>query len=138
MKQSEAQTIPLRVYQTESRIMLAAPMPGLEGQDISVEIAGDRVTIHGEERGRGQHERDLTLAEWTIGPYHREMTLDEKVNASLTNATYGNGVLVLSMPKLRTGEKAEARNFVLNSMAQARGERVGHKGNAIDPVSVQK
>lgn len=134
MTQPEAQQIPLRIYQSENRVMLAAPMPGLEAGDISVGIDGDRVTIHGDERGHGQHDRDLLLTEWTIGPYHREVILSKEVNASLINATYGNGVLVLSMPKLRPGEKKTAGSFVLHDLGPARGERVGHKGNDIESV----
>jgi HSP20 family molecular chaperone IbpA len=53
--ESEAQTVPVRIYQAENQIMLAAPMPGLEAQDISVSISDKRVTIMGQERGPGQH-----------------------------------------------------------------------------------
>lgn len=134
MAQAEAQRVPLRIYQSENRVMLAAPMPGLEAEDISVAIDGDRVTIHGDERGHGQHDRDLLVTEWTFGPYHRDITLSTEVNASLVNATYGNGVLVLSMPKLKPGEKKNTGSFVLHDLRQARGERVGHKGKTIESV----
>ncbi len=33
--QSQLHTVPVRVYTTDSRIMIAAPMPGLEPDDIS-------------------------------------------------------------------------------------------------------
>ena len=68
---------------------MAAPMPGLEAGDISVNISGAAVTIRGEERGAGQHERDLLLEEWSIGPYYREVSLPQAVDGSLANATYG-------------------------------------------------
>jgi HSP20 family protein len=68
-QQQQPKTVPVRVYHIDDRIMLAAPMPGLEPEDISVAVAGTRVTIRGAERGPGQHERALLLAEWTIGPY---------------------------------------------------------------------
>jgi HSP20 family molecular chaperone IbpA len=38
-----AQALPVRVYQTADRIMLAAPMPELEPGDISVLIAKGRL-----------------------------------------------------------------------------------------------
>jgi len=34
----QLQTVPVQVYQTENRLVLAAPMPGLEPPDISVVI----------------------------------------------------------------------------------------------------
>ena len=95
----EPQTVPVRVYQTDDLIMLAAPMPGLAPEDITVKIDGDHVTIRGEQRGPRQDERDLLVVEWTIGPYFREITLPVPVSGQLTNATCGNGVLMLRLCK---------------------------------------
>jgi HSP20 family molecular chaperone IbpA len=41
----QPQTIPLQVHQANDRLVLAAPMPRLEPQDIAVIISGNRVTI---------------------------------------------------------------------------------------------
>jgi nucleotide-binding universal stress UspA family protein/HSP20 family molecular chaperone IbpA len=122
------QVLPVRVYQTEGRIMLTAPMPGLEPEDITVRIDGTRVVVHGEERGPHQREVPLVIAEWAIGPYHRELDLSEPVDGTLTNATYGNGVLVLSMPKAAARHAPASAEFRLISTASGRGERVGHVG----------
>jgi HSP20 family protein len=129
--QKESQTLPVRLYQSEERLMMAVPMPGLEAGDISVNISGDRVTIRGEERGPGQHQRDLILEEWTIGPYYCEVSLPQAVDGTLANATYGNGVLVLSMPKAKTGQAQTDANFQLEPIESTRGERVGHSGQDI-------
>ena len=79
-------------------------MPGLEPQDIAIIINGDRVTMRGASRGPRQEQPELLVSEWTIGPYYREVSLPQPVNGVLTNATYENGVLVLSMPTLEPGE----------------------------------
>jgi HSP20 family protein len=131
----ESQAVPVRVYQSDEHIMLAAPMPGLEAADISIDVLKNHVTIRGEERGPGQHQRDLVVEEWTIGPYYRKISLPQDVDGSLTNATYGNGVLVLSMPKLKAGQKGSGANFQLQPIEATRGERVGHAGKEIHPKS---
>jgi HSP20 family protein len=84
---TETQTVPVRIYQSENQLMLAAPLPGLEPDDISVTIDGDKVVIKGHERGIGQHRRDVLVEEWRIGPYHREVSLPQNVDGTLTNAT---------------------------------------------------
>jgi HSP20 family protein len=71
----QLQTIPVRVYDRDEHIILAAPMPGLEPENISIEIEGTKVTIKGEERGPRQHSADLIVDEWTIEPYYREVSL---------------------------------------------------------------
>src|SRR5262245_49114408 len=94
-----AATIPVRIYEADDRIMIAAPMPGLEPDDIDVKIAGARISIRGESRGPRQDERKLLAAEWSVGPYEREVVLPQTVDGKHSNATYDNGVLVLAMPK---------------------------------------
>jgi hypothetical protein len=60
------------------------------------------------------------------------------VHGSLTNATYGNGVLVLSMPKMKQGQPGAAVDFQLQSIDATRGERVGHTGKEIHPTTTQE
>lgn len=134
----QQQSVPVRVYQTNDCLMVAAPLPGLEPENISVTIAGDCVTIRGEERGPGQHERDLLVAEWTIGPYYREVVLPQPVNGALTNATYGNGVLVLALPKLAHEQPGTPAEFQLQAITATHGERVGHAGSAIHPTTTHE
>src|SRR4029453_14778939 len=94
------QGVPVRVYKTLDRIMLAAPMP-VSNLATSRFISEGRG--HDTRGGEGphQHEQNLLLAEWSVGPYHRMVTLPHPVNGVLTNATYSNGVLVIAMPKMR-------------------------------------
>jgi HSP20 family protein len=130
----EPQTIPVRISETDDIILLAAPMPGLEPQNISVSIADRIVRVKGEERGPRQHELDLKIAEWRIGPYFREISLDQPLNGTMTNATYGNGVLVLSIPKAKSGNGSNAE-FQLKAIEPTRGERIGYTGSEIRPAA---
>jgi HSP20 family protein len=122
------QRIPVRIHRSNDRVTLSAPMPGLAPEDISITISDASVTIRGEDHSPGQHDLDLILNEWTIGPYEREVTLPQKVRGDLANATYGNGVLVLSMPTAEPGEKVGDVSFHLQPVGPTRGERVAHAG----------
>lgn len=134
----QPQTIPVQIHQSDDRIVLAAPMPGLEPQDISVTIAADRVTVRGEYRGSRQDAPEVIVSEWTIGPYYREIVLPQPVNGPMTNATYGNGVLALSMPKLEQGTQSGYTEFQLEVVEATRGQRVGHIGSAMQPTTTQE
>jgi HSP20 family protein len=136
--QGQPNVVPVRMYTTDSRLMIAAPMPGLEPDDISVSVADAHVTIRGQERGPRQHERGLLLAEWTVGPYERQIELPQPVNGALANATYGNGVLVLALPILASGQPSVRSEFVLEVIAATRGERVGHSGRDLHPTTTQE
>lgn len=132
------QALPVRIYQSAARLMIAAPMPGLEPSDISVTIEPDRVVIHGAQRGPHQHDLELLLAEWTFGPYHREVSLAHPVQGALANATYGNGVLVLSLPKMKPGEPGVPAEIRLQPVDATRGERVGHVGRAMRALTTEE
>ena len=136
MTTTSQQTVPVQLHQAEDRLVLAAPMPGLEPQDIFVAISGSKVTIGGEYRGSRQDQPEVLVSEWTIGPYYREITLPHPVNGALTNATYGNGVLVLSMPTLAPGKQRNSTEFRLETIKSARGQRIGHTSSDIQPVEV--
>jgi HSP20 family protein len=138
MNGAAGQPIPVRVYQTTERVMLAAPMPGLAPEDILVRIEGRRVAVHGEERGPRQGDIAMAIAEWTVGPYHRELDLPEPVDGSASNATYGNGVLVLSMPKVGGGNLGTSAEFRLVTVAREHGERVGHVGREPAPSTTEQ
>jgi HSP20 family protein len=138
MSKHSKQQLPVRIYQTENQFVLACPLAGLEPGDITVTIDDRRVTIQGKERGPRQHNRDLLQAEWSIGPYYREIVLPEGVDGSLANATYGNGVLVLTIPKTKPARKPSPAQFTLEAIGLARGERVGHMGHDITPTTTKE
>jgi len=137
MAKKRMQQLQVRIYRSEKQFAIAAPLAGLEPEDISVTIEGDRVTIHGNERGPRQHQLDLIKAEWTIGPYSREIILPERVDGSLANATYGNGVLVLTLPKASNSHTTRTE-FRLKAIRPTVGEHVGHMGHDIQPTSTQE
>jgi HSP20 family protein len=129
--------VPVRIYQSGDRLMVAAPLPGLEPADIAVSVAGDTLTIHGDVRGVRQEERDLLSAEWSIGPYERELQLPQPVDGARANATYGNGVLVLALPKLTAGSAPVDAAFRLEVVDAPRGQRVGHHGHDLSPTTTE-
>jgi HSP20 family protein len=138
MTQQQPQTVPLQIHQTDKLIVLAAPMPGLEPQDIAVVVAGDKVTLRGAYRGSRQESGDLIVSEWTIGPYYREVVLPEPVHGPSTNVTYGNGVLMLAMPKMdeqRHGSYAEVHLEVIEA---TRGQHIGHTGSDIRSTTTEE
>ena len=134
MTKPTAQTVPVQLHRTDQLLVLAAPMPGLEPSDITVVIDGDQVTIDGTYRGSRQDQPEVLVSEWTMGPYHRDIVLPQCVNGELTNATYGNGVLVLAMPVLLSGTPREKTAFQLDTITGTRGQHVSHTGGNL-PVT---
>lgn len=125
--ETQQQEIPVKLYCSEDRVMVAAPMPGLEPQDIAVEIAeGEQLVLHGDLRGEFKGQKDVLADEWNPGPYHRELQLPQPVDGEMANVTYNNGVLVVILPR---AEETRPARLSLDHVGPAHGERVGHRGS---------
>jgi|SRR5579883_2016960 HSP20 family protein len=96
----KVQQVPLKVYRAATgRLTVAAPMAGLEPEDIVIEITADgRLFLDGKVRGTLKDVKELLLDEWSVGAYYRDYTLPDPVDGSQAAATYGNGVLVVTFP----------------------------------------
>src|SRR5438876_9130208 len=98
-EQAKIQQIPVKVYRTSDRLMVAAPMPGLQPEDILVEVTEDGYLIlQGVVRALLKDVKELLLDEWSVGSYYREVPLPDAVDAEQANVTYGNGLVVVALP----------------------------------------
>ncbi|GHO45503.1 Hsp20/alpha crystallin family protein [Ktedonospora formicarum] len=126
-EQAKIQHIPVKVYRTSGRLMVAAPMPGLQPEDIGIEVTADnRLILQGEIRGLLKDIKELVTDEWSVGGYQREMTLPAMVDAEQANVTYGNGVIVVTF--LISAKTIPAR-LTVPRVAPDHGVRVGNVGH---------
>lgn len=129
----EPQFVPLKIYRSADRLTVAAPMPGMEPEDIAVEVTADgRLLLDGALRGTLKGVKELLVDEWSVGGYHRETTLPLAVNADLANLTYGNGVLVIAFP---LAERTRPAVLGLATVGAARGLRAGNAGHDMPGVA---
>ncbi len=127
-EQEKMQSMPIKMYRTTDRLMVATPMPGLEPEDIVVEVRQDgRLMIHGDLRGMLKDVKELLVDEWSVGHYHRELELPNAVDGEHANVNYGNGVLVVTLP---ISNHVTPALLTLAKTGVARGERVGNVGHA--------
>lgn len=129
-EQVHTQRIPVKVYRTEERITVAAPMPGLQPEDIVVEVTPEgRLILAGELRGALKGMKDLLLDEWSVGSYLRELDLPEPVDGQIANVTYGNGVLVVVLP---VAEEVRPAHLTLEATSLDHGVFIGHVGHGVE------
>jgi HSP20 family protein len=115
----EVQQVPVKVYRSAERLTVAAPMPGLGPEDITVEVtAGGYLVLDGQLRGGLKGEKEVLASEWSVGPYRRTLALPAPVDGPGATATFGNGVLVVSLPLVATTRPA---TLTLERTGPARG-----------------
>jgi HSP20 family protein len=125
-EQPKIQAIPIKVYRTADRLVVAAPMPGMEPEDVLVKVTENSLVMQGEIRALLKDFKELLIDEWSVGSYYRELFLHDAVDGEHANVTYGNGVLVVNLPM---SEKTIPAMLTLEKVGPARGERAGHSGH---------
>lgn len=119
--------VPVNLYREGNRLMVAAPLPGMEPGSIRVDVRGRTLTIEAKLRGPGQHRTQRYLRrEWTVGPYSRMVELPDDVDAASANAVYNNGVLVVILP---IGGEQTDDTIRMTKVGTTQGRRVRHRGS---------
>jgi len=88
--------------ETETEIRVAAELPGLEEKDIQVSLEEGVLTIKGEraEETKGEDEEGFSHVESFRGSFHRALRLNAEVDEDAVKASYKNGVLTVTLPKV--------------------------------------
>ncbi|MGH2398799.1 MAG: Hsp20/alpha crystallin family protein [bacterium] len=121
------QHVPVNLYREADRLMVAAPLPGMEPGSVRVDVRGRLLTIDARLRGPGQNRTQRYLQrEWSVGPYTRSVLLPEDVDAAAANAVYNNGVLVIILP---IGGDQSDDTIRMSKVGTTRGRRVRHTGH---------
>jgi len=81
---------------------------GRKKEDFKVSIDKDRMTISSEMKQKKEEKEDgkYTRKEFTYSSFSRSFVLPETVDKDKINASYENGVLLLTVPKM---EEAQAK-----------------------------
>jgi HSP20 family protein len=99
-----AQTVPVNIFEAEDVLMILAPMPGLQEEDVDITVRGNTLTLEGRERAdlKPDSGKRYLRHEWRYGPYRRMVELPYAVDANSAEATLGNGVLTVRLQKAET------------------------------------
>ncbi|MGD1858668.1 MAG: Hsp20/alpha crystallin family protein [Leptolyngbyaceae cyanobacterium] len=97
------------ITETSDAIALSVELPGLNGEDVDIQVTQDSVSISGDRRSESNvSENGLTRSEFKYGSFRRVIPLNTRIDNTQATANYENGILELHLPKV-----AEERNKVV-------------------------
>lgn len=101
----EAFDMKLDVAEKEGAYVVRTDLPGVSKEDIKVDIDGNLVSISAEVKRESEKKDGETVvySERYQGRAYRSFTLDSSIDAAKSQASYKNGVLELTLPKLADG-----------------------------------
>ena len=90
--------LPLDAYVTEEEIVITAPVPGLDPDNVEITLDDDTLTIKGELNPPLENVEYL-FQERPYGPFSRSVKINIPVEVDQSEAKFENGVLTLILTK---------------------------------------
>ena len=88
-------------YETPEAFVVFLELPGIDEDDVEVQVDGDTLTVKGQRRSLGFRPDRFHRMERSHGPFLRSFQLTEEVDPGRVGAQLRDGVLRLELPKVR-------------------------------------
>jgi HSP20 family protein len=91
---------PMDLVETEDHLVLRADLPGVDRDDIEIEVKDGILTVSGERKAQHEEKREgYHRVERSFGRFSRSLELPKGVEAESVAASFEDGVLEVRMPK---------------------------------------
>lgn len=88
------------IYETPETIQMTFEIPGVNQQDIKVNLENNLLTVTGERKLEHEDKREgYHRVERSYGAFTRSFTLPPTIDPNKVNATFEQGLLRLTLPK---------------------------------------
>lgn len=123
------------IREADGKLEVIADLPGLDQNDVQVELANNVLTIRGEKKSeREEKKADYHLQERSFGSFLRSFPLPFEANPDQVEAKFDKGVLTISVPKPAEVQQA-TRRIQVKGGAQAAGAQA--QGGAAEGGATQ-
>jgi HSP20 family protein len=93
------------IYEEENGVALKAELPGIDKNDISIDVKDGVLTLSGERTVENEsEEKNYYRRERTYGKFQRLFTLPDGISADDITADFKDGVLKVHIPKAEVEE----------------------------------
>jgi HSP20 family protein len=98
------------LYEEKDDIVVKAEVPGLEKDQIEVNLSANRLTIKGEKKQEEEVKKEgYYRSERSYGSFLRTLELPTEVQTDKVKAAFKNGILEIRLPKTEEAKKKEIK-----------------------------
>lgn len=96
--------------ETDTAIDLKVEVPGMNPDDIDLQVTADSVAISGERKSETKSEENgVTRSEFRYGSFRRVIPLPSRIQNTNVTAEYKDGILKLHLPKVEEEQNKVVR-----------------------------
>src|SRR5512132_4572807 len=96
--------MPMDVWQTDDGFHVCLDLPGVDPESVDITTERNILTIKAERRPEYQDGQNVVIAERPQGSFTRQLQLSDTLDTDKIEASYGDGVLHLTVPIVRAAE----------------------------------
>jgi HSP20 family protein len=89
----------LDLYQNNDNFVAVVELPGMRKEEIEISLHDGSLIIAGERKSSSLNGDKAERTERYVGSFRRSISLPAPVDAEKVNATYRDGILIVTMPK---------------------------------------
>ena len=106
----EITTPAVDLYKEKDDIVVKAELPGMEKDNIELNLSDNRLTIRGEKKKEEEVKKEgYYRSERSYGSFVRTLELPSEVQTDKVKAAFKNGVLEIRLPKTEEAKKKETK-----------------------------
>jgi HSP20 family protein len=89
----------VEVFERSGNMIVRAELPGLDKDDVKIELSDNELIIHGERKSEHEEKSEgFYQSELSYGSFYRSIPLANDVNVEQVQAQFNNGVLEVTIP----------------------------------------
>ncbi|RPJ79793.1 MAG: Hsp20/alpha crystallin family protein [Deltaproteobacteria bacterium] len=89
------------IFENDQEIVLLADMPGVKADHLNIDLRENTLSIVGEISPTENAEEQDIIIEYEVGQFVRQFTLSEVIDQEKIDAKLTDGVLRLTLPKVK-------------------------------------
>ena len=98
------------IVEHEQSYVITAEMPGVQANDIEVQLSNGRLIVKGEKKMKMEEERKgVFVSERRFGSFQRTFRVPDSVDTANIKANFANGVLTITLPRTAEAKKNERK-----------------------------
>lgn len=91
----------VEIKDQDKNYVIRAEVPGMSEKDIQVNLRDNALVIEGERKSEFKEEKEgRYTSEFSYGNFYREIPLVDIVNPETVKASYGDGILTVTLDKI--------------------------------------
>ncbi len=104
----------VNITENKDEYNVSLAVPGMKKDDFKIDVDGNMLTISCEkDETKEEKDKKYTRKEYSYSSFSRSFTLPDEVNREKIDASYGDGVLKISLPRKEEAKKSAAKQIAV-------------------------